>query len=155
MDSVVSYHNFRTGQPMNPDIAALIDTLIKAMFTVVAGGVAGVLTALAIMRKSQGDYTKAISDSWASLSTALTGRVDALEKDLVDAQTALKNTRIELTQAQGDLREAQSGILHLRGQVKRLEMENVELRAGVNVLTMQVVAAGQTPVYQPKLTPPQ
>ena len=90
---------------------------------------AALYTALGARQKGQGDFTKSISDAASSLISPLRNELEQVRREL-------------------NAERAERERLGLR--VRIVEQDNAELRAGVALLTNQVVALGQKPLYQPR-----
>ena len=98
---------------------------------------------IANRRKTNAETTQIVTNALDQIITRLRSEMDELVRE-----AKKRDERIDFLEAQAS--EQQGRIESLRGRVKELERENLELRAGVQLLTLQVTTLGATPLYPPR-----
>ena len=98
---------------------------------------------IANRRKTNAETTQIVTNALDQIITRLRSEIDELVRE-----AKKRDERIDFLEAQ--INEQQGRIESLRGRVKELERENLELRAGVQLLTLQVTTLGATPLYPPR-----
>jgi len=93
-------------------------------------------------KKNSADTAKAVTDALDHVIVRLRNEMDELEKEI-------ENLKQRENFLEARIEQEQKITESLRERVRNLEKENAELRAGVQLLTLQVVALGQNPLYPP------